>query len=88
MDVDHNSLHRQADAACSRLDDAAVGLVWDPEIDVMHGQTRRTRGGFGPANQDLTRELEYVRAIHCDEGSRLNGVYRPRSISGPVVIFT
>src|SRR5438477_5746874 len=60
VDVDRDTLHRQADAARGRVDDAEVGLVRHPQVDLVESHTGRLADLGRLADEDVDRELEDV----------------------------
>src|SRR5690349_7370674 len=66
VDVDRYALDRQADAASGGIDDAEVGLVRHPEVDLVETDPRLRADLVLLADEDVDRELEDVGADHVD----------------------
>src|SRR5207245_5909485 len=73
VDVDRDSLERKPDAPRGSVDDAEVGLMWHPEVDVLEGHARGVADLIGLADEDVDRELEDIGADHVDVGRGVVG---------------
>src|SRR6266516_129636 len=71
VDVDRHAVERKADAARGGIDDAEVGLVRNPEVDLVERHPRGLAYVRRLADEDVDRELEDVRADHLDVGVRV-----------------
>src|SRR6266705_5384918 len=67
VDVDRDTLDRQADAARRRVDDAEVCLVRHPEVDLVEPDARRVAHLGRLPDEDVDGKLEDVGADHVDE---------------------
>src|SRR5712691_11111099 len=76
VDVDRHPVEREPDAPRSGVDDAEVGLVRDPQVDVLECDARGIADLIGLADEDVDRELEDVGADHVDERGRVLGRIR------------
>src|SRR5260370_6822535 len=64
VDVDRHPVERQADAPRRRVDDAEVGLVRDPKVDVLESDARGIAALIPLAVEDVARELKDIGANH------------------------
>src|SRR2546427_6355457 len=71
VDVDRDALQGETDAPRCGIDDAEVGLVWNPEVDVVQRDARCAADLVRLADEDVDCELEHVGADHLDEWRRV-----------------
>src|SRR6266851_2318860 len=76
VDVDRHPVERETDAPRGGVDDPEVGLVRDPQVDVLECDARGIADLIGLADEDVDRELEDVGADHVDERGRVLGRIR------------
>src|ERR1700674_2040337 len=60
VDVDGDALERQADAPRRGVDDSEVGLVRNPQVDLVESATRLLANLVGLPDEDVDRELDDV----------------------------
>src|SRR5467141_368614 len=66
VDVDRDALDRQADPPRCGVDDPVVGLVQDPQVDLVEPDDRSLADLGRLADEDVDGELENVRSDHFD----------------------
>src|SRR5438477_130690 len=73
VDVDRDALDRKTDATRGCVDDSVVGLVRNPEIDLIEPDPSGLTDLGRLADEDVDRELEHVRTDHVDVRLRVLG---------------